>query len=204
MWPCSHLEQDHMVLRSIFQIKFFLLRHSSVYNKVHSLSLSGPFISPYMIYDLWEERGRQGENEKHCPGSKIWFINIVPRRNCPSIKGAGSAINNKQKFSFSLLKVFQVAYILIQCGPSPRPGNWILERSINGQQWAPWQFFALSDEECWHAFGVEPRKGKPKYEFDEEVICTSYFSGLEPKENGEVSNGLFCQRTLWLQNIRHR
>ena len=36
-----------------------------------------------------------------------------------------------------LKKVFQVAYILIQSGPSPRPGNWILERSTDGQQWAP-------------------------------------------------------------------
>eukprot|EP00095_Tigriopus_kingsejongensis_P006099 maker-scaffold691_size110934-snap-gene-0.30 protein:Tk06099 transcript:maker-scaffold691_size110934-snap-gene-0.30-mRNA-1 annotation:"unnamed protein product" len=95
-------------------------------------------------------------------------------------------VDLKKVAQIRLVWVFQVAYILIQSGPSPRPGNWILERSINGQQWAPWQFFALSDEECWHAFGLEPRKGKPRYEFDEEVICTSYFSGLEPKENGEI------------------
>ena len=50
----------------------------------------------------------------------------------------------------------------------------------------PVSFFALSDEECWHAFGVEPRKGKPSYRYDDEVICTSYYSKLEPMENGEV------------------
>ena len=87
-----------------------------------------------------------------------------------------------------------MAYILLKSGISPRPANWILERSLDGHEWAPWQFFALSDEECWHAFGVEPRKGKPSYRYDDEVICTSYYSKLEPMENGEVDNawGLKC------------
>ena len=31
------------------------------------------------------------------------------------------------------------------------------------------------------------------YDYDEEVICTSYYSKLEPLENGEV-----CGRELWL------
>ena len=84
-------------------------------------------------------------------------------------------------------QVFQVAYILIKAGISPRPANWILERSVDGQVWTPWQFFAISDEECWHAYGVEPKRGKPNaYRYDEEVICTSYYSKLEPLENGEV------------------
>ena len=49
------------------------------------------------------------------------------------------------------------------------------------------QFFAVSDEECWHAFGVEPKVGKPDdHEYDEEVVCTSYHSQFEPTENGEV------------------
>ena len=30
------------------------------------------------------------------------------------------------------------------------------------------------------------RKGKPSYRYDDEVICTSYYSKLEPMENGEV------------------
>ena len=49
------------------------------------------------------------------------------------------------------------------------------------------QFFAVTDEECWHAFGVEPKEGKPDdHEYDEEVVCTSYYSQFEPTENGEV------------------
>lgn len=74
----------------------------------------------------------------------------------------------------------------MQSGISPRPGNWILERSLDGVEWAPWQFFALTDEECWRAFGVEPRRGKPSYRYDDEVICTSYFSALDPLQDGEI------------------
>ena len=86
-----------------------------------------------------------------------------------------------------MFQVFQIAYILIKAAISPRPANWILERSVDGKVWAPWQFFAISDEECWHAYGVEPKIGKPNsYDYDEEVICTSYYSKLEPLENGEV------------------
>lgn len=93
--------------------------------------------------------------------------------------------------SIDLKKIFQVGYILLQSGVSPRPANWILERSLDGVEWAPWQFFAISDEECWHAFGVEPRRGKPTYRFDDEVICTSYHSKLEPLEDGEVRHVIY-------------
>lgn len=100
--------------------------------------------------------------------------------------------------TLDLKQVFQVAYILIRSGPSPRPANWILERSLDGRTWGPWQFFALSDDECWHAFGVEPKRGRPNsFRFDEEVICTSYFSKLEPLEGGEVRMGSSeCGSTL--------
>ncbi len=88
---------------------------------------------------------------------------------------------------FSTIILVQVAYIIIKSGPSPRPGNWVLERSVDGHLWAPWQFFAISDEECWHAFGIEPTKGKPRFKFDEEVICTSHYSDIVPLRDGEVS-----------------
>ena len=95
-----------------------------------------------------------------------------------------------------------MAYILIKAAISPRPANWILERSLDGQVWAPWQFFALSDEECWHAYGVEPKIGKPNsYRYDEEVICTSYYSKLEPLENGEVNISLLKIEKYCSKNI---
>ena len=69
------------------------------------------------------------------------------------------------------------------------------------------QFFAVSDEECWHAFGVEPKVGKPDdHEYDEEVVCTSYHSQFEPTENGEVhirqvKEASFCQPSLILDKF---
>ena len=63
---------------------------------------------------------------------------------------------------------------------------WILHKDPVDSQLCT-QFFAVTDEECWHAFGVEPKEGKPDdHEYDEEVVCTSYYSQFEPTENGEV------------------
>lgn len=69
---------------------------------------------------------------------------------------------------------------------SPRPGSWILERSLDGDIFYPWQFFGASDKECKERYGLPAKKGKPHYTTDTEVICTSFYSSLKPMENGEV------------------
>ena len=33
----------------------------------------------------------------------------------------------------------QVAYIILIAGVSPRPASWVLERSLDGVTWQPWQ-----------------------------------------------------------------
>lgn len=65
-------------------------------------------------------------------------------------------------------------------------GNWILERSADGVSFEPWQFYAISDSECLSRYNMAPRVGPPTYKGDTEVICTSYYSRLEPLEHGEV------------------
>lgn len=65
-------------------------------------------------------------------------------------------------------------------------GNWILERSIDGVTFEPWQYYAITDTECLTRFNVNPRKGPPSYTRDDEVICTSFYSKIHPLENGEV------------------
>ena len=82
--------------------------------------------------------------------------------------------------------MYQVAYVIVKSVISPRPGNWVLERSIDGRRYQPWQYYALSDAECVAAFGVQPTRGRPTYTSDTQVICTSYFSRLNPLEGGEV------------------
>ncbi|KAG7253373.1 hypothetical protein CRUP_001243 [Coryphaenoides rupestris] len=65
-------------------------------------------------------------------------------------------------------------------------GNWILERSLDGVTFDPWQYYAISDSECLSRYNIAPRRGAPTYRSDQEVICTSYYSRLVPLEHGEV------------------
>ncbi|XP_060517066.1 laminin subunit alpha-1 [Cylas formicarius] len=93
-----------------------------------------------------------------------------------------------------LKKVYQISYVILKSGNSPRPGTWILEKSLDGERFEAWQYFARSDKECSDRFGVLATKGKPYYLSDTEVICTSFFSRLTPLENGEVHTSLIQGR----------
>lgn len=79
-----------------------------------------------------------------------------------------------------------MAYVIVKAANSPRPGNWILERSLDGITFKPWQYYAISHGECLDVYGISPTIGIPRYRSDDEVICTSRYSQLEPLENGEV------------------
>ncbi|KAF3703025.1 Laminin subunit alpha-2 [Channa argus] len=90
--------------------------------------------------------------------------------------------------------VFQIAYVILKAANSPRPGNWILERSIDGVTYEPWQYYAITETECETRFNIEPRKGPPSYTRDDEVICTSFYSKIHPLENGEIHTSLINGR----------
>ncbi|KAH0617809.1 hypothetical protein JD844_016413 [Phrynosoma platyrhinos] len=96
--------------------------------------------------------------------------------------------------TLDLRQVFQVAYIIIKAANAPRPGNWILERSVDGTEFRPWQYYAISDTECLTRYNVTPRLGPPTYKRDDEVICTSYYSRLVPLEHGEIHTSLINGR----------
>ena len=76
--------------------------------------------------------------------------------------------------------------MIVKAANSPRPGNWILERSVDGVTYTPWQYYALSNSDCWNLYNVAPSVGIPQLTRDDEVICTSAYSKLDPLENGEV------------------
>ncbi|XP_053570910.1 laminin subunit alpha-1 [Bombina bombina] len=96
--------------------------------------------------------------------------------------------------TLDLKQVFQVAYFIIKAANSPRPGNWILERSLDGVEFMPWQYYAISDSECLTRYNITPRLGPPTYKRDDEVICTSYYSRLVPLEHGEIHTSLINGR----------
>ena len=52
---------------------------------------------------------------------------------------------------------------------SPRPGTWVLEKSLDGKEYMPWQYFAISDAECMRQFGVPATVGVPRFKRDDEV-----------------------------------
>ncbi|XP_077410965.1 laminin subunit alpha-1 [Vanacampus margaritifer] len=141
----------------------------------------------------------------HCPkcdGNSILSKERHPITN--AIDGTNRwwqspSIKNGRQFhwvtiTLDLKQVFQVAYIIIKAANSPRPGNWILERSMDGVTFDPWQFYAISDSECLSRYDVAPRLGPPTYKGDTEVICTSYYSRLEPLEHGEIHTSLINSR----------
>ncbi|XP_077268130.1 wing blister isoform X1 [Temnothorax americanus] len=89
-----------------------------------------------------------------------------------------------------LKQVYQVEYVIVKAANSPRPAAWILERSLDGENFQPWQYYAPSDGECWTRYSAPPVAGKPVYMLDDEVICTSQYSRQTPMENGEIHTHL--------------
>ncbi|XP_041824167.1 laminin subunit alpha-1 [Melanotaenia boesemani] len=148
--------------------------------------------------------GRRIKNP-HCP--KCDANSVLAKERHPitnAIDGTNQwwqspSIKNGRKFhwvtiTLDLKQIFQVAYIIIKAANSPRPGNWVLERSLDGETFLPWQFYAISETECLSRYNITPRLGPPTYKTDTEVICTSYYSRLNPLEHGEIHTSLINGR----------
>ncbi|GFO36641.1 laminin subunit alpha-2, partial [Plakobranchus ocellatus] len=101
---------------------------------------------------------------------------------------------NYVTITLDLQQVYQIAYIILKAANSPRPANWILERSLDGENYLPWQYFAMDDRECREVYGVEPTIGLPIFYRDDQVICTSKYSALNPLEHGEIFVSLINER----------
>uniref|UniRef100_A0A2K6NZ65 Laminin subunit alpha-2 n=1 Tax=Rhinopithecus roxellana TaxID=61622 RepID=A0A2K6NZ65_RHIRO len=102
--------------------------------------------------------------------------------------------NNHNIEAHYMILVFQIAYVIVKAANSPRPGNWILERSLDDVEYKPWQYHAVTDTECLTLYNIYPRTGPPSYAKDDEVICTSFYSKIHPLENGEIHISLINGR----------
>jgi laminin alpha 1/2 len=50
--------------------------------------------------------------------------------------------------TINLRQTYQVAYVILKSAIAPRPGNWILEKSLDNVTWHAWQYFAITDADC--------------------------------------------------------
>ena len=75
----------------------------------------------------------------------------------------------KVNITIDLRQEYQVAYVILKMAISPRPGTWVLEKSLDGKEYMPWQYFAISDAECMRQFGVPATVGVPRFKRDDEV-----------------------------------
>ncbi|XP_063239907.1 laminin subunit alpha [Bacillus rossius redtenbacheri] len=99
---------------------------------------------------------------------------------------------NEVNLTIDLGQEFHVAYVFIKMANAPRPGVWVLERSVdNGQTFQPWQFFADSLGDCEKFFGSNSLQPITR---DDSVVCETQYSKIVPLEGGEIVVSLLNNR----------
>lgn len=69
---------------------------------------------------------------------------------------------------------------------TPRPASWILERSLDGTDFYPWQYFSVSDKDCRNRYQLPGHSDQYTFQSDSEIICATKFGKAIPLKNGEV------------------
>ncbi|XP_033109167.1 laminin subunit alpha-like [Anneissia japonica] len=91
---------------------------------------------------------------------------------------------SKVNITIDLGQLFNVAYVIIKFANSPRPGVWVLEKSVDyGESYEPWQYFADTPSDCFNFFGID---SDDQLTSDDDVICTTEYSAIVPLEDGEI------------------
>ncbi|XKL68653.1 hypothetical protein PGB90_006422 [Kerria lacca] len=90
--------------------------------------------------------------------------------------------------TMDLQQEYYIWYVIIKCAISPRPANWILERSIDGTHFSPWQYFVANEEDCWQRYGLlaTTSAAANTVPADNETLCSTFYSKIKPLENGEI------------------
>ncbi|XP_041451135.1 laminin subunit alpha-1 isoform X1 [Drosophila obscura] len=96
--------------------------------------------------------------------------------------------------TLDLKQTYQIFFVMLKSANSPRPASWILEKSLDGIDYEPWQYFGLSDADCRRRWNLSGQNGKYVFQNDTEVICSTQFSKPLPLENGELHVSLLKNR----------
>lgn len=88
-------------------------------------------------------------------------------------------------------------FVSLKSAITPRPASWILERSLDGNDYYPWQYFGASDDDCKSQYNLPGQNEPYDFQNDSEVICSTKFAKAIPLENGEVM-------IMKMKNFSHR
>lgn len=94
-------------------------------------------------------------------------------------------------FKNKIFQVYQVIYVSLKSAISPRPTSWVLERSFDGIDFVPWQYFGANDDDCRNQFNLPGQNEPYVFENDVQIICSTQYAKAIPLENGEVSFFLY-------------
>lgn len=97
---------------------------------------------------------------------------------------------------FFFWQIYQVIFVSLKSAITPRPASWILERSIDGNDYYPWQYFGASDADCRSRYNLSGQNEPYHFQSDSEVICSTTFARAIPLENGEVMK-------IWSSKVQH-
>lgn len=78
-------------------------------------------------------------------------------------------------------------YVSMKSAITPRPASWILERSLDGIDFYPWQYFGVGEKDCRNRYNLSGYSDQYLFQTDTEIICSTKFAKAIPLENGEVT-----------------
>ena len=69
-----------------------------------------------------------------------------------------------------------MAYVIIKFANSPRAGKWVLERSVDGINYTPWQYFVNNYHESEMFYDEMAVSANEQMDHDDDVRCTQEHS----------------------------
>lgn len=82
--------------------------------------------------------------------------------------------------------MYEIFSFKIKSAESAIPKVWILEKSIDGASYEPWQYFAISDDDCLRRFNLESHNANYIFNNEREVICSTEFAESSRLKYGEA------------------
>lgn len=94
----------------------------------------------------------------------------------------------------SSFQIYEIYSFKIKSAESPLPKAWILEKSLDGETYEPWQYFASNDDDCKSRYGIPGRNSNYTLQNNQEITCTTQYSESVRLKYGEAKFVVMSQR----------